>query len=143
MDASPLEIARYLNARETASRVWELTLVDAGPGWATVRMPARHDMLNGHGKLHGALIFAIADSAFAYACNSRNLSSVAFQASVVFLAPVEEGDLLEAHARETAGQGRSSVYAVTVINQRGETVAAFQGISRTRGEPVIKFNNED
>jgi acyl-CoA thioesterase len=101
-------------------------------------MTVRPDMLNGHAIAHGGMIFALADTAFAYACNSRNMSTVAQAASIVFLAKARAGERLVAEAREQALSGRSGVYAVTVTAQDGRTVAEFQGLSRSLGEPVLE-----
>ncbi|HSC61936.1 MAG TPA: hydroxyphenylacetyl-CoA thioesterase PaaI, partial [Rhizomicrobium sp.] len=98
----------------------------------------RADMINGHSIAHGGMIFALADTAFAYACNSRNMETVAQNATISFLAPGREGDRLVAECREQALTGRSGVYAVTVTNQNGEKIAVFQGLSRTLGGPVLK-----
>jgi acyl-CoA thioesterase len=101
-------------------------------------MLVRPDMLNGHRIAHGGMIFALADTAFAYACNSRNVSTVAQQASIVFLAPAHEGERLSAEAKEQSLAGRSGVYAVTVRNGKGDTVAVFQGLSRAVGGEVVE-----
>jgi acyl-CoA thioesterase len=100
-------------------------------------MTVRADMLNGHRIAHGGMIFALADTAFAYACNSRNVSSVAQQASIIFLSQAKEGERLVAEAREQARSGRSGSYAVTVRNQAGEDIAVFQGLSRSAGTGVL------
>jgi acyl-CoA thioesterase len=100
-------------------------------------MKVRPDMLNGHGTAHGGMIFALADTAFAYACNGRNLRTVAAQASIVFLDAAREGEMLVAEAREQALAGRSGVYNVSVTTADGRAVAEFQGFSRSIGGPVI------
>ena len=134
---TPLEIARHLNAAETTAPAWNLNVVDAGDGWARVTMPVGPDMLNGLGIAHGGMIFALADTAFAYACNSGNVRSVAFQASITFLAAAQAGELLTAEATRNAEAGRSGVYTVTVTGEDGRTVAVCQGVSRTAGGAVL------
>ena len=109
-------------------------------GYARIAMMVRGDMLNGHGFAHGGMIFSLADTAFAYACNSRNASTVAQQASIVFLAPAKEGERLVAEAQEQALSGRSGVYQVTVRNRKGEKIAVFQGLSRAIGGAVLDGN---
>ena len=94
-------------------------------------------MLNGHGNAHGGMIFALADTAFAYACNSRNVRTVAAQASIAFVEAGREGELLQAEASEQALQGRSGVYTATVRGEDGRTIAIFQGLSRSVGGPII------
>jgi acyl-CoA thioesterase len=106
-----------------------MRLVEVGPGRATVRMTVRADMVNGHAIGHGGLTFTLADSAFAFACNSYNRSTVAAEASVRFLAPTRLDDVLEATATERSRVGRDGVYDVTV--RVGDTVVAeFTGRSR-------------
>jgi acyl-CoA thioesterase len=94
-------------------------------------------MLNGYGTCHGGMIFAIADTAFAYACNSRDIATVAQAASIAFLAPAREGDVLVAEARETMLAGRAGVTHVEVRTADGRTIASFQGLSRSIGGAVI------
>ena len=101
-------------------------------------MTVRDDMLNSHMIAHGGLIFLLADTAFAYACNSRNQVSVAQSASIVFTSPVKNGERLEAEAREIALMGRSGVYAITVRGGDGRVVAQFQGQSRTISGTIVE-----
>jgi acyl-CoA thioesterase len=100
-------------------------------------MAVREDMLNGHRSAHGGMIFALADTAFAYACNSRNETTVAQSATIAFLAPAAAGDVLIAEAREAARSGRSGVYQVSVKTADGRAIAEFTGLSRTIGGAVI------
>ena len=88
-------------------------------------------MLNGHGNAHGGFIFSVADSAFAFACNTYNQRTVAHQASITYMAPGRHGDRLTATAREVYRAGRNGIYDVHVTNDRGEPVAEFRGHSRT------------
>ncbi|HMN71082.1 MAG TPA: hydroxyphenylacetyl-CoA thioesterase PaaI [Rhodoblastus sp.] len=126
-------------ARASADRMWEFDAVSAatgmeltsvGPGAATVEMRVRPDMLNAHKICHGGHIFTLADTAFAYACNSYGVSTVAQHCSISFLAPARPGDLLIAHAREVHVSGRSGVYDVSVVTRNGEPIAEFRGLSR-------------
>jgi acyl-CoA thioesterase len=116
-------------AGDRASQALGMEIVEVGPGRATLRMPVREDMVNGHGIGHGGLTFAVADSAFAFACNSYGRPTVASGAEIRFLAPVRQGDDLVAVALERSRTGRVGVYDVTV--RAGETaVATFVGRSR-------------
>jgi acyl-CoA thioesterase len=108
-----------------------------GPGHATVSMRVRPDMVNGHGICHGGLVFALADSAFAFACNSYGDSTVAAGASIEFLKRVHEGDVLQAAATERWRAGRAGIYEIEVRNQRGELVALFRGRSHQVSGRVI------
>ena len=114
---------------DSASRGLGMVIESCGPGRATVSMRIRADMVNGHGVCHGGLIFALADSAFAFACNSYGDNTVADAATIEFLAPGREGDLLRAAAAERWRAGRSGIYEIEVRNQRDETIALFRGRS--------------
>lgn len=130
-------IARTLLEREGTGPAWGVELEAAGEGYARVRMTVRADMLNGHRIAHGGMIFALADTAFAYACNSRNVTTVAAQASIAFLSPAHEGEVLIAEACERSVAGRSGTYAVSVRTADGRAIADFHGLSRTIGGAVI------
>jgi acyl-CoA thioesterase len=134
------KVARAMLAAEGTGPAWGVEIEDAREGYARIRMAVRPDMLNGHGTAHGGMVFALADTAFAYACNGRNLRTVAAQASIVFLDSAREGDVLIAEAKEQALVGRSGVYNVSVKAADGRAVAEFQGFSRSVGGPVIGDN---
>jgi acyl-CoA thioesterase len=107
------------------------------PGYARLALIVRPDMLNGHAICHGGVIFSLADSAFAFACNSHNQNTVASGCSIDFLAPAKAGDELSAEAVERALLGRIGVYDVTVTNSEGRTIALFRGRSyRITGEVI-------
>ena len=133
-------VADTLRAREGTSEAWNIEIEEAREGYARIAMVVRADMLNGKAIAHGGMLFALADTAFAYACNSRNVNTVAQSATVVFVAPGREGDRLVAEAREESQTGRSGVYAVKVRNQNGEIIAVFQGLSRSIGGAVFSEN---
>ncbi|HWA30357.1 MAG TPA: hydroxyphenylacetyl-CoA thioesterase PaaI [Rhizomicrobium sp.] len=130
-------VAEKLRSLEGTGAAWNIELEDAREGYARIAMVVRADMLNGHRTCHGGMIFALADTAFAYACNSRNVETVAQNATITFLAPGREGERLVAECREVSLAGRSGVYAVTVSNPAGEKIAVFQGLSRSLGGPVL------
>jgi acyl-CoA thioesterase len=114
-----------------------MRIVSVAPGEATLAMTVRADMVNGHRICHGGLIFALADSAFAFACNSYGDNTVAASAQVDFLSPAREGDELTARAKETWRSGRSGLYDITVTSQTGEPIALFHGRShRITGQLV-------
>jgi acyl-CoA thioesterase len=121
--------AAELMRRDRASQALGMHLMQVRPGWARVVMAVRADMLNGHALCHGGLIFALADSAFAFACNSYNDSTVAAAAAIDFLAAAREGDELTAEARELWRTRRNGIYEITVSNQQGERIALFRGRS--------------
>jgi acyl-CoA thioesterase len=130
-------VARAMLDRDPASQKLGMHIAKVSPGHAEVSMTVRPDMLNGHAICHGGFIFTLADSAFAYACNSYNLSTVASGCAIDFVAPAREGDVLTARAAERSAAGRTGVYDIDVVNQRGETVALFRGKSyRIKGHVV-------
>ena len=130
-------VAASMYARDTASKSLGMRIVHVEPGFSELTMTVRADMLNGHAICHGGLIFTLADSAFAFACNSYNLSTVASGCAIEFIAPAREGDVLTARARERQLAGRTGVYDVEVANGRGEVVALFRGKSyRIKGHVV-------
>jgi acyl-CoA thioesterase len=131
--------ARVLYAQDRASQSLGMRIMRIGAGEAELTMQVRRDMTNGHHICHGGLVFALADSAFAFACNSYGDNTVAAAASIDFLAPVREGDTLTATARELWRGGRSGLYEIVVVNQRGESVALFRGRSqRVAGQVVAE-----
>jgi acyl-CoA thioesterase len=121
--------ARVMYDGDQASQGLGMQLLDIAPGRARMRMTVRADMLNGHKTCHGGFIFSLADSTFAFACNSRNDATVASGCSIDFLAPAFEGDVLTAQATEYSLAGRTGVYDVQVSNQNGGQVAIFRGRS--------------
>lgn len=125
-------------ANDRACQALGIRVIHIAPGRATMTMTVRPDMLNGFAICHGGLITTLADSAFAYACNSYNELSVASGLSVDFVAPGREGDVLTAVAEEISLAGRTGVYDVNVTNQRGERIAVFRGRSyRMKGRPTV------
>jgi acyl-CoA thioesterase len=121
--------ADVLFDRDRASQTLGMSITAVRPGFAQVTMPVRADMLNGHGVCHGGLVFALGDSAFAFACNSYNEATVAAAASIDFLAPARAGDQLTAEARELWRTKRNGLYEIVVFNQHGERIALFRGRS--------------
>ncbi len=124
---------------DRASKALGMQVLAISPGAAALSMTVRDDMLNGHDICHGGLITALADSAFAFACNSYNEMTVASGFDVNLVAAGRLGDVLTATAQEVSKAGRTGVYDVTVRNQRGEHVAAFRGRSYTmKGKPLVE-----
>lgn len=140
-DALAWDCAKALYDSDVASRALGMELLDVAPGRARVSMTITEQMLNGHRIGHGGYLFILADSAFAFACNTYDAATVASSCEIVFLAPAHLGDVLEATAQERFRAGRRGVYDVTIT--RGvppEVVAEFRGISSTTGKSVL--NNE-
>ena len=124
-------------ARDAATQSLGMQIVRMGAGTAQLTMRVRADMLNGHQTCHGGFIFALADSAFAFACNSHNRNTVASGCSIDYLAPGREGDVLSAHALEQSRAGRTGVYDIVVTNQDGVRIALFRGRSYQISGEVI------
>jgi acyl-CoA thioesterase len=125
--------AEAMWAGDRASQALGIEILEVGPGSATLRMTIREDMVNGHAIGHGGLTFTLADSAFAFACNSHNRVTVAAGAEIRFRAPTRLGDVLTATATERDREGRDGTYDVTVGNGDGVVVATFVGRSKEIG----------
>ena len=124
-------------ARDRAARALGIAVEEIGPGFARCKMTVRDDMLNGHGTCHGGLIFTLADTAFAYACNSYDRATVALGAQITFTTPAQGGDGLIATATERSRSGRTGVYDVEVSRADGMLLALFRGNAyETRGTAV-------
>lgn len=131
-------VRERMYASDRATRALGIKVIAIAPGTATLTMTVRDDMLNGHATCHGGLIATLADSAFAFACNSYNEMTVASGFSIDLIAPARLGDVLTARCDEVAKKGRSGVYDTLVTNQHGERVAAFRGRSHTiQGKPAV------
>ena len=119
---------------DRASRDLGMEILAIAPGRARLAMTIRAEMVNGHGTCHGGFIFLLADSAFAFACNSENEKAVAQHCAITFLRPVKLGERLEAEATKRGEAGRSGIYDITVRNAGGAVIAEFRGQSRRLGE---------
>ena len=139
MDAEQIAqaCADTMYADDRASVALGIEMVDVSVGRTVMAMTVREDMVNSHDICHGGLIFTLADSAFAFACNSENHNTVAAGARVEFLAPGRLGDRLTAVAEQVSQGGRTGIYDVSVTNQLGKTVALFRGNSHRIGGAVV------
>lgn len=125
-------------ANDRASKGLGMRILEVAPGRASLAMTVREDMLNGHDICHGGLIATLADSAFAFACNSYNELTVASGFGIDIVAPARLGDVLTARCTEVSRSGRTGVYDAEVTNQRGERIAVFRGRSYTlKGKPAV------
>ncbi len=136
-------VAEAMYSRDLASQALGMRIVRVGAGHAELSMRVRGDMLNGHLTCHGGLIFSLADSAFAFACNSYNLTTVASGCTIEFVAPARENDVLTAVAQERSASGRTGIYDIEVTNQDGTAIAFFRGKSyRIKGHVVDADRDE-
>jgi len=131
-------VARGMLDKDRAAQGLGVQILDVQAGEAVLSMRVRADMTNGHQTCHGGYIFALADTAFAYACNSYNIKTVAAACTVDFLAPALEGDVLTAEAREQTLSGRTGIYDVRV-HANEKTIALFRGKSHRIGGDVVEI----
>jgi acyl-CoA thioesterase len=137
-------VADGMFVNDRASRGLGMQIASVAPGRAEMTMTVREDMLNGHAMCHGGFIFLLADSTFAFACNSYNRNTVAQGCSIDYLAPAHLGDVLHATGIERSRTGRTGVYDIEVRNQHGRTVALFRGKSyRIDGHVVEEAEHDE
>lgn len=135
--------AEAMWSRDRAAQALGMKIVRVQPGASLLTMAVRSDMVNGHHICHGGMIFSLADTAFAYACNSYNKNTVASACHIDFLAPAKEGETLEAEAVERSASGRTGVYDITV-RAGARTIALFRGKSyRINGEVIAGLQQAD
>ena len=138
------KVGQTMFAADTASREFmQMELLSCEPGRAVMRMAVRAPMLNGHAICHGGFIFTLADSSFAFACNSHNRNTVAAGCSIEFLRPAKLGDVLTSEALEQTRGKRSGIYDIRVRNQRDELVALFRGKSAQIDGTVIEEHDNE
>ena len=130
--------ANSMYARDHATQALGIKIMAIKPGLASMQMVVQKTMLNGHQTCHGGYIFTLADSAFAFACNSYNIQAVAAGCSIEYLAPAYEHDVLTAEAQEQSRTGRTGIYDVAVMNQDGKKIALFRGKSHQLKDAVIQ-----
>ena len=131
-------VGRALYAWDQASQALGMTIDEVAPGYARLRMTVRDDMLNGHQSCHGGMIFSLADSAFAFACNACNRVTVALGAQISFVGLAKSGDVLIAEAREQNRTRKTGVYDVEVSTEDGRKVALFRGNAYETKGTIIK-----
>jgi acyl-CoA thioesterase len=129
--------AQAMYEADACARALGIEILEVRAGYARLSMAVRPEFLNGHQICHGGLIFTLSDTAFAYACNSYNVNTVAAGCSIEFLRPVQPDEVLTAEAVEQILSGRNGVYDIAVTNRAGETVALFRGKSaQIRGNVI-------
>lgn len=140
---TPKQVADAMYARDRASQWLGLQIIEVRLGYAKLTMEVQPHMANGHDLGHGGLTFALADSTFAFACNSHNINAVAAACSIEFIALTRVGDVLTAVAQEQVLVGRNGVYDVRVTNQREEVVALFRGKSTQIRGNVVRESDQN
>jgi len=136
-DVSVRAIVDFLRSRETMGREWGIEIEEVREGYARIAVTVSETMLNGYATAHGGALFTLADTAFAYACNSYGLQTVAHAASMNFLSPARTGDRIVAEAQAAMKSGRSGAYNVTLRTIDGRDIASFHGLSRTVGGAIL------
>ena len=135
-------VSQAMYANDDASRLLDIKIIESRQGYARLSMIVKKEMTNGLDICHGGLIFTLADSAFAYACNSSNKATVAAGCNIEFIAPAAIGDELIAVARERSRAGRTGIYDVEINNQNGDLIALFRGKSYQIKGQVIPQSGE-
>ena len=137
MNPSPKKVVDHMMEHDLFSQWLGIEVLDVSEGSSRIRMQVREEMINGFGIVHGGIAFALADSAFAFACNNRNNLSVALDTGINFLKPVNVGDQLTAEAREIHNGRTTGLYHIEIRNQGDVAVAMFKGTCYRTGKPLI------
>ena len=127
MSHTPQAVVSHMMQHDLFSQWLGIEVLDVKEGYSKIRMTIREEMINGFGIVHGGIAFSLSDSAFAFACNNRNVLSVALDTSINFTKPVHVGDVLTAEAKELHNGKSTGLYHITVINQHDHIVAHFKG----------------
>ena len=135
--------AKAMWSEDDSSAWMGMRLVEVDEGWAVAELTVERHHINGHGICHGGVIYSLADTAFAFACNSRNHNTYAMHNMISYLRPGRQEDLLRAEAREISLTGRNGIYDVQVINQNEEVVAEFRGVSRAVSGHLFEEEKEN
>ena len=124
---TPNEVVTHMMQNDLFSQWLGITVLDVSEGYSKIKMTVRKEMINGFGIVHGGIAFSLADSAFAFACNSRNVLTVALDTSINFIKPVHVDDVLTAEAKELHNGKSTGLYHITITNQKEHVVAIFKG----------------
>ena len=138
MNITPQQVVSHMMQHDLFSQWLGIKVLDVKEGYSRIRMNVRKEMINGFGIVHGGIAFALSDSAFAFACNNRNILSVALDTSINFLKPVHVGDELTAEAKEIHNGKSTGLYQITVTNQKDHVIAVFKGTCFRTDKPLVK-----
>lgn len=133
---TPSEVVTHMMQNDLFSQWLGISVIEIKEGYSNIKMTVRPEMINGFGIVHGGIAFSLADSAFAFACNNRNVLSVALDTSINFLKPVHVGDVLTAEAKELHNGKSTGLYHITITNQNQHVVAVFKGTCYRTGKPL-------
>lgn len=134
---TPQEVVTHMMQLDLFSQWLGIEVLEIKEGYSNIKMTVRPEMINGFGIVHGGVAFSLADSAFAFACNNRNILSVALDTSINFLKPVHVGDVLIAEAKELHNGKSTGLYHITITNQNEHVVAVFKGTCYRTGKALV------
>jgi acyl-CoA thioesterase len=137
MSTTPQQVVTHMMQHDQFSQWLGIEVLDIKEGYSKIKMTVRPEMINGFGIVHGGIAFSLADSAFAFACNNRNVLSVALDTSINFLKPVHVGDVLTAEAKELHNGKSTGLYHITITNQNQHVVAVFKGTCYRTGKALV------
>ncbi len=137
MEVSPQEVVNHMMQHDLFSQWLGIDVLQIETGYSKIKMIIRKEMVNGFGIVHGGVTFSLADSAFAFACNNRNVLSVALDTSINFLKPVHVEDVLVAEAKELHNGKSTGLYQITITNQHDHVVAVFKGTCFRTHKPLV------
>lgn len=136
-DLQPATVVEHMINHDLFSQWLGIKVLDVGDGYSKIQMTVRPEMVNGFGIVHGGIAFSLGDSCFAFACNNRNIISVALDTSINFVKPVHVGDILTAEAKEIHNGKSTGLYHITISNQNNHVVAMFKGTCYRTGKPHL------
>jgi acyl-CoA thioesterase len=140
---TPQQLVTHMLQNDLFSQWLGIAVLEVNEGYSKIKMTVREEMINGFGIVHGGIAFSLADSAFAFACNNRNVLSVALDTSINFIKPVHEGDELIAEAKELHNGKSTGLYHITITNQKEHIVAIFKGTCFRTDKNLIPQNSEE
>ena len=139
MNITPTAVVTHMMQHDLFSQWLGIEVIDVKEGYSKIRMTVREEMINGFGIVHGGIAFSLSDSAFAFACNNRNMLSVALDTSINFIKPVHVDDILTAEAKELHNGKSTGLYHITITNQKQHVVAVFKGTCYRTGKSLMLF----
>ena len=138
-DDVAVSVVNHMMQHDMFSQWLGIKVLAIKEGYSQIQMLVRPEMINGFGIVHGGVAFSLADSCFAFACNNRNVLSVALDTSINFLKPVHVGDVLIAEAKEIHNGRSTGLYQITIVNQKEHVVAVFKGTCYRTGKPLMQL----
>ncbi|MGC4101244.1 hydroxyphenylacetyl-CoA thioesterase PaaI [Ferruginibacter sp.] len=137
MNTTPAAVVSHMMEQDLFSQWLGIEVLEVNEGYSKIKMTVRKEMINGFGIVHGGVAFSLGDSAFAFACNNRNVLSVALDTSINFIKPVHVGDVLTAEAKELHNGRSTGLYHISITNQKDHVVAMFKGTCYRTGKPLV------